>query len=498
MLTRIEDAALRERIVDAGTAASFLCDGMTLGIGGTAACGYPKSVANALTERVRQGDKLALTVMAGANLGPEIDLAWTESKILKRRLPLQMTPACARQINSGEIAYPEMPLCRFPSLLNQGVLGDIDVAIVEALRIKKGGEIVLTNAVGAAPALLKRARHIIVEINTAQSDVFEGTHDIYLPEYRTGMAIPITDPAQRIGSSTITVDIEKIKYIVWSDIADVEISYAPPDSNSIVISENLLNFLELELSRQKISRLPPVQTGIGNMANHAARTLGMSNFKDIDFFCGVLQEANIELMASGKARALSTSAVVVNRRVRELLEADPKRTREHLVLRPMEVTNCPIPVSQMQIVALNSAIEIDIYGNLNLSHLMGNRVVNGIGGADAFAQNAFLSIVLASSAVKNDDISTFVPKVTHQDISAHNIDVIITEQGVADLRGKTPTERAQSIINNCASPIYKEALGDYFKRSVERSAGHQPVLLDECFSWHLRYQETGSMKQQNY
>jgi succinyl-CoA:acetate CoA-transferase len=494
MLSRIEDIALRDRVVDAKTAATLIRDGMTVGFGGTAACGYPKMVPNALTEQVRQGNRVGLTVIAGANLGPEIDLAWTEAGILKRRMPLHMTPACAKRINRGELDYPEMPLCRLPGLLNQGVFGEIDVVIVEALRIKKGGEIVLTNAVGAAPALLKKAHAIIVEINTAQSDVFEGTHDIFLPEFGTGMHVPITGPGQRIGSTGVKVDVNKIKYIVASDIPDVETAFSEPDAASVTLSDNLLNFLEVELGRQGIRQLPPIQTGIGNMANHAARTLGMSNFKDIDFFCGVLQEANIELMATGKARALSTSAVIMNKRVRELLEADFKHTREHLVLRPMEVTNCPQPVSQMQIIALNSAIEVDIYGNLNLSHLMGSKVVNGIGGADGFAQNAFLSVVLASSAVKNGDISTIVPKVTHQDISNHNIDILVTEEGIADLRGQTPVERARAIIRNCASPIYREALDDYLNRSIAKTGGHEPVLLEECFSWHRRFQETGSMR----
>jgi acyl-CoA hydrolase len=66
--------------------------------------------------------------------------------------------------------------------------------------------------VGAAPALLKRAHAIIVEINTAQLDVFEGTHDIFLPEFGTGMHVPITSRVKH-GTTGVKVDKEKIKYM---------------------------------------------------------------------------------------------------------------------------------------------------------------------------------------------------------------------------------------------------------------------------------------------
>lgn len=82
--------------------------------------------------------------------------------------------------------------------------------------------------------------------------------------------------------------------------------------------------------------------------------------------------------------------------------------------------------------------------------------------------------------------------VTHVDHTEHDVDILVTEQGLADLRGLAPRERAKLIINNCAHPDYREQLNDYFDRACIRG-GHTPHLLEEAFSWHSRRQQTGSM-----
>jgi len=74
--------------------------------------------------------------------------------------------------------------------------------------------------------------------------------------------------------------------------------------------------------------------------------------------------------------------------------------------------------------------------------------------------------------------------------------VIITEQGVADLRGLAPKRRARKIIDNCAHPDFRPALGDYFERALATSRGkHTPHLLSEALSWHERYLSDGTMRQ---
>ena len=80
------------------------------------------------------------------------------------------------------------------------------------------------------------------------------------------------------------------------------------------------------------------------------------------------------------------------------------------------------------------------------------------------------------------------------DHTEHDVDVIVTEQGLADLRGLSPKERARLVIECCAHPDYRPPLREYFARACASCGDSQtPILLDECFSFHRKFQNTGSM-----
>ncbi len=487
---------VNERAVTAEEAAALIKDGMTIATSGFAAAGYPKAVLHALAARVRSGEAIRVNVVGSSNLGTEIESEWAETGLPKRLAPFQMTPQCAAAINKGRIEYVEMPLSRVASTVRDGVFGKIDVAIVEALRIVDDGELVLTSGVGLTPLFVDAAERIIVEINTAQSQELEGMHDIYRPETGPGKApIPLRRVDERIGRAHLSFDPRKLAAVVVTDDRGAEVSYAPPDTTTQKLADNLFNFLEIELKRNPRwgGKLPPLQSGIGNMANNLVKAFERTSFKEIEFFCGLLQEANVERLASGQAIRASGSAVHTTAKVREIFASDPVQWRKKITLRPIEVSNCAEIIDRMQLVAMNSAIEIDLYGNANLSHVMGGKVINGTGGGTTFAHNAGLSLMILPSTGKGGDISTIVPKAAFTDVVSHYVDVVITDAGTADLRGKTPTERARAVIQNCASPIYREELERYFADS-STSGGHAPQSLDRCFEWHRRLLETGSMR----
>jgi succinyl-CoA:acetate CoA-transferase len=126
---------------------------------------------------------------------------------------------------------------------------------------------------------------------------------------------------------------------------------------------------------------------------------------------------------------------------------------------------------------------------------MGSRIQNGIGGSGDFARNAFVSIFMTPSVAKGGKISAIVPQASHVDHITQDVQVIVTEQGLADLRGLSPKARAKTIIQNCAHPDYQPALADYFRRAKEHSDGqHSPSLPGEVLSWHQRFLDTGSMR----
>jgi succinyl-CoA:acetate CoA-transferase len=165
------------------------------------------------------------------------------------------------------------------------------------------------------------------------------------------------------------------------------------------------------------------------------------------------------------------------------------------VLRPQEVSNHPEVIRRLGIIAINTALEADIYGNVNSTHVLGTHMMNGIGGSGDFARNAYLSVFATKAIAKNGKISSIVPMVTHVDHNEHDVDIIVTDVGLADLRGLAPRERAQKIIQNCVAEPYKQMLLDYLAEA-ELRGGQTPHVLEKAFSWHVRYRETGTMLEQ--
>jgi succinyl-CoA:acetate CoA-transferase len=168
--------------------------------------------------------------------------------------------------------------------------------------------------------------------------------------------------------------------------------------------------------------------------------------------------------------------------------------RPRVILRPQEISNHPEIIRRLGCLAINGMVEADIYGNVNSSHIMGTRIQNGIGGSGDFARNAYLSIFVSPSVAKGGAISSIVPMASHVDHTEHDVHVIVTEQGVADLRGLAPRRRARKIIDNCAHPDFRAALDDYFQRALATSYGkHTPHLLHEALAWHSRFLTDGTM-----
>jgi succinyl-CoA:acetate CoA-transferase len=168
------------------------------------------------------------------------------------------------------------------------------------------------------------------------------------------------------------------------------------------------------------------------------------------------------------------------------------RYKQRLVLRPQEISNHPEVIRRLGLITINTALECDIYGNVNSTHVGGTHMMNGIGGSGDFARNAHLSVFVTKSIAKAGAISSIVPMVSHVDHTEHDTDIIVTEHGLADLRGLAPRERARQVIDNCTDPLYRDVLRDYFLRASRRG-GHTPHLLQEAFAWHLRYEQQGSM-----
>ena len=202
----------------------------------------------------------------------------------------------------------------------------------------------------------------------------------------------------------------------------------------------------------------------------------------------------LDLLDDGTLRAVSATSFSLSSEAVARFHRDAAEYQDRIVLRPQEISNHPEVIRRLGCLAMNGAVEADLYGNVNSTHLMGSAVQNGIGGSGDFARNSYLSLFVTPSVAKDGAISTIVPMVSHVDHTEHDVDVIATEQGLADLRGLSPSQRAELVIEQCAHPDYRPALRDYRDRALRGSFGrHTPHLLGESLSWHERYVREGSM-----
>jgi succinyl-CoA:acetate CoA-transferase len=496
MNERIRNKELCKKVVSAEQAAGLIKDGMLVGTSGFTPSGYPKAVPLALAGRVRKtGKKVNIGLLTGASVGKELDEALTKAGIVVRRYPYQTDRAVREGINSGKIAYADIHLSHFPQQVRYGFFGKLDLAIVEAAAITEEGNIIPTTSVGASPTFVSEAEGVIIEINTSQPLELEGMHDIYHPQdppYRK--PIPLVKPDDRIGTPYIPVNPEKIKAIVLTDIKDDVRPFAPIDDISRQMADHLIDFLKKEVSEGRLPKnLLPLQSGVGSVANAVLAGLLDSPFENLSFYSEVIQDSVFDLIDNGKIKIASGTSVTPSPQGLVRFYENLKEYKKKIILRPQEISNHPEIIRRLGSIAINTAIEVDIYGNVNSTNIIGSKIMNGIGGSGDFARNAYISIFTTPSVAKNGNISCIVPMVSHVDHTEHDVHVIVTEQGVADLRGLSPRERAKVIIENCAHPDYKPLLKDYYQRAV-RGKGHTPHIIGEALSWHKRFLEKGTMK----
>lgn len=491
----IEDRVLRKdllsKITTAEDAAKLISDGMHVGTSGFTPCGYPKAVPLALAERAKQGEKIRLTLGTGASVGVELDEAWAVQNMIAKRYPYQTGKTINKRINAGDAMFMDIHLSQVAQQLRYGFLGKMDVCIVEAVCILENGGIVPSTSVGNSPTFIQQAEKVIVEVNTSQPMELMGMHDIFIPtDPPARHPLPITDVNQRIGTIYMPCDPRKIAAIVPCDITDKTRPLAPIDEGSKAMARNLIKFFEKEYGEN----LPPLQSGVGNVANAVMAGLVDSNYKNLKVWTEVVQDAMFDLIDAEKLNATSGTSLSPSPEGLIRFYKGILKYRDKIVLRPQEISNNPEVARRLGVIAMNTALEVDIYGNSNSTHIFGTTMVNGIGGSGDFSRNAGLVVMMTPASAKGAAISRVVPHVTHTDHTEHEIHVIVTDQGLADLRGLDPKEKVPVIIENCAHPDYRPMLWDYYNRARKKVGGHIPILLNEAYAWHVRFMETGTMK----
>ncbi|MFO7927658.1 MAG: acetyl-CoA hydrolase/transferase C-terminal domain-containing protein [Halobacteriota archaeon] len=468
-------------IVSAETASEHVPDDGIVVVSGFGSVGYPKSVPLALAESDRD---LSLTVISGGSVGEEIDETLADADAIARRFPYQARSGTRTRINGGEMAFADAHIASFGDRVRVGEFGTPDVAIVEA--IAAGPDwLIPSTSIGHTPAYVAAADRIIVELNEVQPLSLQHFHDVYVPDPPPHREpIQLRHPAERIGSPTVSFDSKKLVAAVRTARPDTPYTFRETTPDDESIAAKLIGFVEGELERNPyLDERLCLQFGVGSLGNAL-----MGGFEDLDvgdrdliYFGEVIQDGLLDMLGAGKLESASAASLALSKSHLERLFENPDDYADNIVVRNADVSNNPALIDRFGVIAVNSALEIDLYGNVNSTHIGGKHLQNGIGGGGDFNRNALISITALSSVASGGEIPRIVPMVPHVDHTEHDVSVVITEQGVADLRGLSPRERADELIENCAHPSYRPALRSYLDRS-DRSGGHVPHDLDEAFS----------------
>lgn len=482
---RMKCIALEDKIISAAKAASYIKSGMTVGLSGFST-GAPKAIPLEFTKTGKVHD---LTIIQGAGIGMLKELA--ESGAVSRYVAFQWSGEMRGAINAGKIAFSDIHLGQLSNKIRNGAFGKMDYAIVECSGINEDGGIVPSISLGINNTLLDCAEKIFLEINLAVPSEIEGMHDIGKNNLK-----PLNGILERTGETVFRCAPEKIAGIVITDDLEPKISFR--DTNEVYqdIARQVLNLLDKEISANRLPRNFTLQAGVGGVANAVLQGLSEGGYSGLKMFTEVLADGALDFITSGVISEASTTTLDLSTNGLETFFGNTEFYKKHIVLRPLEISNGVAQISAMELVAMNTALEADIYGNINSTNVLGMKILNGIGGSNDFCRSAKLSIFITPSTAKNGAISSIVPMVSHVDSTEHDVDVIATEYGYADLRGKSPKERVKEIIENCVHPDYRQPLWDYYNGAVALVGPvHTPHDLSKALTWHQRFIETGSMRQ---
>lgn len=469
-------------ICSAESAAEQVSDDATIGISGFGSVGYPKLIPEALAASDRDR---SLTIISGGSVGEEVDKKMVEAGVIARRYPYQATREARKAVNDGEIEFHDTHISSLGDDAMFGYFGNIDLAIVEAIAVGKDW-LIPSTSIGHSPSYVRAADRLLVEVNESQPLELQQVHDIYEREDPPNREpIPLSDPADTIGSTFLRFPEEKLLGVVKTDRRDSPYTFRNQTQADNSIADHLTAFLSEEIGTNSIFQdQVNLQFGVGSLGNALMSSLKDLELedRDINYYGEVIQDGLLDMIDSGELETASATSLALSREGQEYFFDNIERYADEITLRPADISNNPAIIDQLGLIGINSALEVDIFGHANSTHVKGTRIINGLGGSGDFNRHCSIPIIALPSVTKDGETSRIVPFASHVDHTEHDFSILVTEHGFADLRGLSPRERANEIIENCAHPSFKNQLRAYLESGC-MNGGHIPHDLSEAVSW---------------
>ena len=487
----------------ASAAAELIAHDSNVAFSGFTPNGIPKDIIREVRKRAEilhaNGEPYQIGIITGASGCQSLEGDMAAAHAIKFRGPFSTNKDFRIHTNLGEIDYEDMHLGHVAERLRRGFYGEIDWAIIECSEIEEGADecrAYLTTAGGIVPTIVRLAKRIFIELNHFHSPKSKFLHDVYeCEEYPRRKPIPLLSVGGRIGTNYVSIDPRKIVAVVETNTPEEARGFKDPNEDLSIIGQRVVDFFISDMKKGHIpSCMFPIQSGVGTTGNAIMKAIGRceGQLPPLEVYSEVVQDAVVELIEKGKISQASCAAMTCTNECIQHVYDNMDFFSRHLTLRPSELANSPELIRRFGVIAMNTALECDLYGHENSSHVCGSSLMNGIGGSCDYERNGSISIFYTPSTAKDGKISAIVPMCCHVDSTEHDVDVIVTEQGIADLRGKGPMRRAQEVIENCAHPDYKPLLRDYLTYIAPK--GHEPQSMRAALAFHDTYLKKGDMR----
>jgi 4-hydroxybutyrate CoA-transferase len=395
-------------------------------IGGAMTCGFPQVLPEAI---VRLAEELSgITIMHGIVVGNAPHYAPHLSKHIKLR-NIFVFDATREAVKEGRAEYVPMYFYEMPECWRKGIW-KTDVTMMQVSPPDVDGYMSLGVTVGYTPAMMEVSRAVLAEVNPNMP---------------------------RTHGETL-IHVSQVDYLVEGDRPVPTIPRSEPDEVSQAIGRHVAELIEDGST---------LQIGIGAIPDAILSCL--TGHKDLGLHTEMFSDGAMDLLKKGVITNARKSYMPYKSVVTFLLGSEELyeyvRENPSVVLLPGEKVAHPMVIAQNdKMVAINSALQVDLYGQVN-AETIGTLQYSGVGGQVDFVRGAALSkggksVIALPSTAANGTISRIVPYLDYGSVvttSRCDVHYVATEYGVADLKGKSVRERAEALVS-IAHPKFRDEL----------------------------------------